>query len=149
MEMVIFSRLRREIRQINTNQTTLFWKIWKDLWDFCHKVTLIITYLEHLKIILINMSRWLRRVTQKGWRQWVLMSHRTDGAASGESCLHELSRVVTSEDHRSNKGNNRKNILEDVSLRLWCCEGATFLVNEFPDKMFPLHHLLSFWEFTS
>ena len=28
----------------------------------------------------------------------VFKSQRTDGAASGESCLHELSRVVTSED---------------------------------------------------
>ena len=26
-----FSRLRREIHQICTNQTELFWKIWKDL----------------------------------------------------------------------------------------------------------------------
>ena len=38
---VMLSRLRREIWQISTNQTNQFWKIWKDLCDFCHKVTLI------------------------------------------------------------------------------------------------------------
>ena len=45
-------------------------------------------------LIIFRSLRNERNYGNLGGRHCVLMSHRTDGAASGESCLHELSRVV-------------------------------------------------------
>ena len=47
-----------------------------------------------------------------------LDDHGTDGAASGESCLHELSRVATEEKTRSGLKHERYGKLRRVEVAL-------------------------------